>query len=252
MRVFYLILLLLFGGMSAEARTLKVMTFNIRFGEKATMQQIAEVILREKPDLVALQEVDVFTHRDGGVVAGCSNYLAELAGYTNMHALFGRTLWYRGGEYGVAILSKYSFMESRNIPYAAQGAERRTALAAEMELPHGERIRFVCTHLEVTDREVRRAQMNELCERYAESTIPTIVAGDFNESPAPDGISSLFAETFVCADGDEPTFPAARPRVKIDYVGYCPAGAFDAKRVKVIDTSAVSDHRAVIVHLKIR
>ncbi len=247
-----LIVTMLFACLGAESRTLKIMTFNIRFGERANMQQVAEVILREKPDLVALQEVDVFTHRDGVVAAGSTNYLSELSGYTKMHALFGRTIWFRGGEYGIGILSKYSFMESRNVPYSVQGAERRTALAVELELAQNEKIRFVCTHLEVADSAIRHAQMAELCDRYAGTTIPTIVAGDFNETSASKGVSEIFEQTFVRACGDQPTFPAENPRLKLDYVGYLPVGAFKVKRVKVVDTSAVSDHRAVIVKLKIR
>ena len=38
--------------------TLKIMSYNLRFGELATMKQIGEYIASEAPDIVALQECD--------------------------------------------------------------------------------------------------------------------------------------------------------------------------------------------------
>src|SRR5688572_2803857 len=51
----------------APIPTLKVMTFNIKSGRDSSLEAVAQVILDEAPDLVALQEVDVDTMRTGMV-----------------------------------------------------------------------------------------------------------------------------------------------------------------------------------------
>ena len=43
--------------------TLKLMTYNLRFGELASMEQIAGYISSQLPDIVALQECDWATNR---------------------------------------------------------------------------------------------------------------------------------------------------------------------------------------------
>lgn len=246
-------LLLVLAGLvlvlCADARNLKIMSFNIRFGERADMERIAEVIRRENPDLVALQEVDVFTHRKGHVAAGRSDYPAQLAEFTRMNAAFGRTIYFRGGQYGVAILSDLEILESSNDLYKHQGEEARTALSIVVDTGKDGLVRFVCTHLDAYSSAIRLRQVEELCTRYADPAIPTIVAGDFNEMP--DGAAIVrFDETFTRVCGDDPTFPAEEPTEKIDYIGFAPADAFRPGRVRAPDTSEVSDHRAIVVRLR--
>lgn len=74
---------------------LKLMSYNIRNGigidNIQDIGRIARVILREAPDLVALQELDSATLRvDGRYIPG------ELGRMTGMHATFGRRHRLRG------------------------------------------------------------------------------------------------------------------------------------------------------------
>ena len=64
MKNLFLIFILLFTlDLNAQdTLRLKVMTYNLRFGELATIDQLAEHIKAFHPDFVALEEVDVNTH----------------------------------------------------------------------------------------------------------------------------------------------------------------------------------------------
>ena len=100
---------------------LKLMSYNIRNGigidNIQDIGRIARVILREAPDLVALQELDSATLRvDGRYIPG------ELGRMTGMHATFGRAIGFAAG----ATASGYCRAPSRS-PYAAsrsRGARR--------------------------------------------------------------------------------------------------------------------------------
>src|SRR5262245_61011943 len=69
------------------AKTLRVMTYNIHVGvgmdKKLDLQRIADVITKEKPDLVGLQEVDRGVKRTEG-----KDEIAELAKMTHMDFAF--------------------------------------------------------------------------------------------------------------------------------------------------------------------
>ncbi len=59
---------------------------------------------------MALQEVDFFTRR-----AKHMDLATELELRTGLAPLFGRAMLFDGGEYWEGILSRYSFLSSRNI-----------------------------------------------------------------------------------------------------------------------------------------
>ena len=66
---------------SGRARTLRVMSYNVHVGigmdKRLDLRRVAEVIRRERPDLVGLQEIDRGTERTGRVdlvSAGVSRY----------------------------------------------------------------------------------------------------------------------------------------------------------------------------------
>ena len=100
-------MLFLWPPLSAHAKkTLRVMTYNIHVGvgmdKKLDLQRIADVINRERPDLVGLQEVDRGVRRTEG-----KDEIVELAKMTSMEFAFAPNLDYQGGKYGVAILSRW-------------------------------------------------------------------------------------------------------------------------------------------------
>src|SRR5438132_10415788 len=93
----------------ASTHTIRVMTYNIHVGigmdKKLDLARIAGVINAHHPDLVGLQEVDRGVTRTGRV-----DEIAELAKLTRMNYDFAFNLRYQGGQYGVAILSRFPIM----------------------------------------------------------------------------------------------------------------------------------------------
>ncbi len=98
-----------------SSRIVKVLSFNILHGATTkgnfNLDVIAKVIIDANPDLVALQEVDYKTKR-------AKNYdlATELGWRTKLIPIFARAMNYDGGQYGIAILSKYSFLKTRKCP----------------------------------------------------------------------------------------------------------------------------------------
>src|SRR6478735_8532291 len=94
------------GRAAAELpREIRVITYNIHHGEgmdkKFGLERIAKVLMAEKPDVVALEEVDQGTKRASGV-----DQPAEFARLTGMKVVFGRNIPFDGGGYGTAVLTK--------------------------------------------------------------------------------------------------------------------------------------------------
>ena len=196
---------------------LTVMTYNIYHGETMKgdfdLDRIARVIGDEDPDVVALQEVGFRTRRARGY-----DLATELGWRTKMAPLFGRAMKYDGGEYGVAILSKHSFVSTRNVPLPhSQGREPRAALEATISLPSGATVSIVGTHLDhLRDEGDRLAQAQTIVEEFADNAMPTILAGDLNALPDSETLA-LLRRHWTAAHGDSrrtPTFPSKDPALE--------------------------------------
>src|SRR5689334_21755730 len=98
------------GGANNPA-AIRVLAYNIHHGEgrdrEIDVPRLSRVMASVQPDLVALQEVDVGTARVGGV-----NQIAELSRLMGMYAQFGKAMDYMGGDYGVAVLSRWPFLKT--------------------------------------------------------------------------------------------------------------------------------------------
>src|SRR3954447_17269340 len=101
--------LLLFALLCVRSRAdlpheIRIVTYNIHHGEgidgKFDLKRIADVVMAEKPDVVAFQEVDQGTKRASGV-----DQPAEFEKLTGMKVVFGRNIDYDGGGYGTAVLT---------------------------------------------------------------------------------------------------------------------------------------------------
>ena len=229
----------------------KVLTFNIYHGEtyyrdqglpyQSNLEAVADVINALNPDLVALQEVDFKTNRAKGL-----DLVTELGLKTRMAPLFGKAMPYDGGEYGEGILSRYTFFSTQNYALGASpGKEPRAALSVIIELPCGEKVRFVGTHLDHTSDEERLSQVKQLSQQLNGNDIPTILAGDLNALPESEPMQTLFKNWKPSSTDNAPTIPSTSPSQKIDYILYGPAARWRVLESRVIEEKIASDHNPV-------
>ncbi len=233
---------------------ISVLTYNIYHGADANgnsnLDAVAGIINLLKPDLVALQEVDNKTTRAKGL-----DLTAELSQRTGMKGVFGKAMDYAGGGYGEAVLTRHLIIYTRNnlLPHTPK-TEPRAALEIQIELPDGQRIVFVGTHLDhLRDQTNRMNQSSRIKELYENYGLPIILAGDLNAAPGSDPINLLSKEwAYASQDDPQPTAPSVRPRSKIDYIMYKPKDRWKVIEVRVIGEKVASDHCPVFAVLELR
>jgi endonuclease/exonuclease/phosphatase family metal-dependent hydrolase len=193
-----------------------------------------------------LQEVDVHTKRSGISL----NEAGKLAELTEMHSYFAKAIDYDGGEYGIAILSRYEMENLRNIPLPTDDftkGEHRTLALATMVLPGQKKFVFACTHLDSQRADTnRQLQIRKIVEVLRQERLPVVIAGDFNALPESDVIQQLdHWFTRSCVTNCPYTIPETNPNRTIDYIAYSPAKRFTVQSHIVVDESYASDHRPV-------
>jgi endonuclease/exonuclease/phosphatase family metal-dependent hydrolase len=238
----------------------RVLCYNIHYGQgtdgRYDIARLAEVIRSTKPDLVALQEVDVGVRRSGQV-----HQAQRLADLTGMAVRFGPTQHYEGGLFGNAVLSRLPILDVsiHPLPYTESTAARTTyprgAVAVTVEGPHRQPLRFVSTHFQHNVPEDRLAEARAINQLFAtdENVIPTILAGDMNAEPNSEPIAELLTRWHGTSDDPAtPTAPSTQPRSRIDYVFYRPAAHFELIESQVIPEAVASDHRPVFAILELK
>lgn len=237
---------------------LKVMSYNVHHCNPPAkpgiidLDAIAAVINTAKPDIVGLQEIDVRTNRSGKEI----NQAEQLAKKTSMHFFFAKAIDHDGGEYGIAILSKFPINDPKiyrlsNVPDVK--GEPRILLTAKLRLNKVKEIRFANTHLDAgKDPIVRMAQIREINAIGLNEKLPMIIAGDFNARPNSEVIQ-LMDQVFerTCLDCP-PTIPSVNPRNTIDFIGFRSSESIVVRRHEVIDAAEPSDHLPVMATLKIQ
>ena len=243
----------------AAPRTLRVLTYNIHHGEgtdaRFDLPRIAKVITDAKPDVVAVQEVDVKTRRSGG-----ADQAAELGRLTGMHVAFGKAIDYESGQYGQVLLSRFALSDVETHPLPGKPeSERRIAVSAKLRPwgNDGPQVMFVGTHLDHTrDDSDRRRQADEINRLFVRNDgTPVILAGDLNSVPDSEVMKRFQKHWKDAAASVGPqgnTVPAGKPRNRIDYVLLRPADAWHVVETTVLDEPVASDHRPVLAVLQWR
>lgn len=236
--------------------TLRILSYNIHHANppmeagKIDINAIAKVINESTADLVALQEVDVYTERSGKNL----HQADELGRLTDMHAYFYKSIDHQGGEYGNAILSRFPFIEKNGfeLPYE-EGTEPRTVLYVAVKLPQGREVTFAGTHLDFKSEGNTFQQAKYLTEYFLSKDITSLIlAGDFNSVSGASPIQYLdlhFQRS--CLENCPPTIPQINPTKEIDFVMFRPSNSFKIISHEVIEETYASDHLPVLVTIEV-
>lgn len=232
--------------------TFTVATYNIRHGrgmdDVVDLTRTANAIGALGADVVALQEVDRGVERSGR--ADEPRVLGDHLGFE--HA-FGAFFPYQGGEYGMALLSRFPIRRSHTLRLP-DGNEPRVALFAEIELPSGRRVQVVNVHFDwVANDTLRYAQVQALAAVLDTASLPTVLLGDFNDVPGSRTLER-WRDRFATAakpEEDHLTFSSTDPTKEIDHILLGPPGAWEPATARVVTDPVTSDHRAVVAGVRL-
>jgi endonuclease/exonuclease/phosphatase family metal-dependent hydrolase len=224
---------------------LRVATYNIRHGRGmdsvVNLDRTAAVLAQLDADVIGLQEVDRLVERSGRV-----DQAEALGRSLGMQHAFGAFMPHQGGEYGMAILSRFPIERVHRLALP-DGNEPRVALMVEVELPAGDRIVVINVHFDwVQDDTFRFAQASALRAVLDTLSLPYLVVGDFNDVPTSRTLGLLgdLARASQPAVNRQ-TFPSGAPEREIDYVRAGPAAMWSVTGGEVIPETVASDHRPV-------
>ena len=224
---------------------LKLMSYNVRNTKGMdgirNCQRVANVIINEAPDVVAVQELDSMTTRSEQKYV-----LKEIAERTQMHATYAPAISFQGGKYGVGILSKEQPIGIQTFPLPGR-EEKRMLLVAEFEDYY-----FACTHLSLTE-EDRLASLDIIKQSISNSSKPFFLAGDLNDTPDSKFIKALQQDFQLLTNVEKATYPAPEPTETIDYIAAWKSTTDDFAVVstQVVEEPMASDHRPITVKLRV-
>ena len=240
-----------------------VAVYNIHAGKDAdgedNLSRVTQFIRDHELDLILLQEVDRGTTRSGGI-----DQITLLADSLDYHWAFGETLAFQGGQYGIAVLSRWPLHADTllRLPVdppqeRAGGAyEPRGALYVVLNTPVG-RLHVFNTHLDPSPNDHHRIQEVETLVQSATDPSASngyvLIGGDFNSEPETRTISRMteigFFDSFdLCGSGPGGTYPTTDPVKRIDYL-------FTSRNISCTEALVVdyraSDHRPLVVSIEL-
>lgn len=242
---------------------LRLMTYNVHrcvgTDRDLNVERVAAVIADCKPDIVALQELDVGRARTAGVDQ--AHRLAELLG---MRSRFHPAMNVEEELYGDAILTALPERLVRAGPLPGypriRGLEPRGAVWVAVDLGGGVELQVINTHLGLVPREQQGQAAALLSEAWMLSEAfqaPAVLLGDFNATPYSQTYRMLSAAMRDAQAGQKraptATFPSRFPFMRIDHVFL--SGDIEVAGVfSPYDTRArvASDHLPLCVDLEIK
>ncbi|MDE7408369.1 MAG: endonuclease/exonuclease/phosphatase family protein [Muribaculaceae bacterium] len=169
-----------------EPGTIRIASYNLHAcspsgSTEANYPNVIKAIGLIDSDYMALQELDSCNSRH-------NDYQARILGEnTDMNYIFGKTIDYRGGAYGIGMLSRKKPISTAIIQLP--GKEPRAAIIAESDS-----LIFISTHLCVAN-DRNQVESFNILNRYAEEILkpkgkPILLAGDLNSTTLPDEATS--------------------------------------------------------------
>jgi len=243
----------------------RIMTYNVHrcvgVDGRLDVGRVAAVIAQCRPDIVALQELDVGRARTGGV-----DQAHAIAARLGMSFHFHAALQVAEERYGDAILTTapLKLIKAGPLPGSPtiRGLEPRGALWVEVQI-EGRAVQIVNTHLGLVPHE-QRVQATRLAGPewlgHPDCADPAILLGDFNATARYAAYRTLAAglkdaRVAAAAGGRRapPTFPSRFPVLAIDHI-------FVSKSIEVSAVTTpvhglmrlASDHLPLMADLSLR
>jgi len=241
-------------AVTAHAQGFTVMTWNIAHARVThnDLAPIGRTIARQHPDVVGLQEVDRSWSRSGSV-----DQASLLGVQLRMFKFFDLTLDCRGADldgdgtcqYGTAILSRRPLGGRRTYFLRGSGNDEPRGLARASVFVGGHRITIFNTHL--GKGHSRALQIRHILRVLAHTRGPYVLMGDFNARPAGPPLDRLLQRVTDAArvrHVRRPTIAGTR----LDYVFVSRDLSVLAARIPRLPPGQLSDHRPVIVRLRVK
>lgn len=247
---------------STPTDTLRVMTYNVHgcigMDGKIDPERIARVIARARPDVVALQELDVGRERTFGL-----DQAQLIARHLEMEFHFHPAMHMEEERYGDAILTHLPqrLVKTGLLPGLPDmpSLEPRGALWVAIEVD-GQEVQVINTHLGLLQRE-RMAQVEALLGSEwlgnDQCRGPVILCGDFNSQPSSPVFSRLsgrLVEAQDAAPGHRPrgTFSSRFPTLRIDHIFVSPGLEVTTIDIPVWQLArTASDHLPLVAEIRI-
>jgi endonuclease/exonuclease/phosphatase family metal-dependent hydrolase len=221
---------------------------------RATLSSVAELLQRERPHVVGLQEVDGPSFWSGGFC-----HLERLASLTGLRfGAHGEHVFSRWLRYGTGLLSSLrlrgsdSFTFDPSPPTFSKGFTFGT-----LALSPGREVDLVSVHLDFSRTAVRLRQVDQMVDVLARRGRPLIIMGDFNASwDDPDSaVRSLATRLELTAHEPQAsprrrgvrTFPASQRR--LDWILISQSLSFEHYEVLA---DVVSDHLPIVADIRWR
>ena len=235
-----------------RVRELRLMSYNVHHcagaDKRVDLPRVADVINRERPDFVGLNEIDRCARRSHQV-----DQPAELGRLTGLHATFAQAIPLQGGGYGNVVLSREKPLSVLRVPLP--GREPRVLLLCEFA-----DCWFGTSHFSL--QETNRLQTVEIIRRVVSEKAavkPVFVTGDWNCRPDSGSIASLRTYMSILSNEKCRTFHGFRKHAPgseccIDYIAV-DRGASARVKVKeahVTPDELTSDHNPVVVTLEMQ
>ena len=278
--LFYIILFsLLF--FSIYSKSLRIMTFNIHFGNTINniydILNISQVIKNSNSDIVCLQEVDnnwssrSYYHSLIQIISQQANlpYYIYNPIY-DKNSSHGHL--FPNEQFGTAILSKYKILESHDYILSRWSSQKGDPQPGEPGFPSqyhgfghlildidGTNFSVYNTHLDYRadppkgfNETMRAIQVREMLS-IINFKYPTILTGDMNADFSAKDVFEPLLEKFddawsIAGEGSGLTFPCINPYIRIDYILVNKKSSIQVKNAFLIDTQ-VSDHLPVIADI---
>lgn len=244
------ILLLIFAAMtvascSKSERGIRIMSYSVNncLGLDSVMNcpRIADIIISEAPDVVALQALDSMTTRFPQFTLG------KLAELTSLFASYGPATPLDAGNTGVGILSKEKPIRTRFVRLNGN-TEGSGMLVAEFR-------HFVFASIAMPKRQSDQiSSIAIIREEAAKTGKPFFFGGNLNARIGSQTISTLAKDFTALTDIGAKSYPADQPVGLTDYIFMYNRNlrSFSLGASAVLNEPVASDHRPVVANLSFR